>query len=62
MLCYLRLFSPAIVLAMWAVVWVLGGQGPVIVGAGLTLTAAASAVSEWQAHELRKEIHRDHSR
>jgi hypothetical protein len=62
MLCYLRLFSPAIVLAVWAIVWALGGRGAMVVGAGLALTAVASAISEWQAHELRKEIRRDHPR
>jgi hypothetical protein len=62
MLCYLRLFSPAIVLAAWAIAWALGAHGPMLVGVGLALTATASAVSEWQAHELRKEIRRDHAR
>jgi hypothetical protein len=33
-----------------------------VVGAGLALTAVTSAISEWQAHELRKEIRRDHPR
>lgn len=37
----LRLYAPSVVLALWALVWVLGLTGDGVVVAGLLLTAVA---------------------
>jgi hypothetical protein len=56
---YLRLFSPAIVLAIWAIVWMLGARSDLLVGVGLALVSVASFSS---AHESLRRWHRDHPR
>lgn len=40
----LRIYSPAIVLILWAIVWAAGGTGDTIIFIGLAATGAAVVV------------------
>jgi hypothetical protein len=42
----IRLYSPSIVLALWAVLWVAGVRDDRLVGAALALVAVAVVVAE----------------
>lgn len=52
----LLLFSPSIVLALWAIVWVLGVQGNFVIGVGLTVLALTAFLAERERIRLRREM------
>lgn len=56
----IKLYSPAIVLGLWALLWWAGVRGEGMIGACMTLTAVAVVVAENERRVIRKELHSDY--
>jgi hypothetical protein len=57
-----KLYSPAIILAIWAIIWELGLRGDRLMGALLALTAVSAVVAERERYRIREEIRRANRR
>jgi hypothetical protein len=54
----LKLYAPAYILALWAILWEVGVRGDRLMGALLALTAVSVVLAEHERFRIREEIRR----